>query len=127
MSESIFISSDAHLCKFLEATGNNWRNTIYIECGDCQRACSRRCHDLLCAFTEDAVPVIIPEHDATLLWHTTIDKSECLLTMSRARFCELYKGWIMRHIRNPAACPLSDLHVKWGKRNAADFPAFGNL
>lgn len=43
MSVSCFTSTNSHLCKFLRTTGRDWRNTIYIECGDCQRAVSRNC------------------------------------------------------------------------------------
>ena len=43
MSVSCFTSTNLHLCKFLRTTGRDWRNTIYIECGDCQRAVSRSC------------------------------------------------------------------------------------
>lgn len=50
MSVSCFTSTNSHLCKFLRTTGRDWRNTIYIECGDCQRAVSRGCKNLLCAF-----------------------------------------------------------------------------
>lgn len=46
MSVSCFTSTNSHLCKFLRTTGRDWRNTIYIECGDCQRAASRSCKNL---------------------------------------------------------------------------------
>ena len=32
---------------------------------------------------------------------------------TKANFCELYKGWIDEHIRDPHACPLNDLYVNW--------------
>ena len=86
MSVSCFTSTNSHLCKFLRTTGRDWRNTIYIECGDCQRAVSRSCRNLLCAFDSTGAPVIVPE---------------------------LYKGWIDEHIRDPHACPLNDLYVNW--------------
>ncbi len=61
--------------KFLRTTGRDWRNTIYIECGDCQRAVSRGCKNLLCAFDTAGAPVIVPVHDVEYLFSTTVDKS----------------------------------------------------
>ncbi len=60
MSVSCFTSTNSHLCKFLRTTGRDWRNTIYIECGDCQRAASRSCKNLLCAFDTAGAPVNEP-------------------------------------------------------------------
>lgn len=76
MSVSCFTSTNSHLCKFLRTTGRDWRNTIYIECGDCQRAVSRGCKNLLCAFDTAGAPVIVPVHDVEYLFSTTVDKSE---------------------------------------------------
>ena len=113
MSVSCFTSTNSHLCKFLRTTGRDWRNTIYIECGDCQRAVSRSCKNLLCVFDTTGVPVIVPVHDVEYLFSTTVDKSECRAVLTKANFCELYKGWIDEHIRDPHACPLNDLYVNW--------------
>ena len=74
MSVSCFTSTNSHLCKFLRTTGRDWRNTIYIECGDCQRAASRSCKNLLCAFDTAGAPVIVPVHDVEYLFSTTRDK-----------------------------------------------------
>lgn len=76
MSVSCFTSTNSHLCKFLRTTGRDWRNTIYIECGDCQRAVSRSCKNLLCVFDTTGAPVIVPVHDVEYLFSTTVDKSE---------------------------------------------------
>ena len=127
MSVSCFTSTNSHLCKFLRTTGRDWRNTIYIECeeqaewchyiyiecGDCQRAVSRSCKNLLCVFDTTGAPVIVPVHDVEYLFSTTVDKSECRAILTKANFCELYKGWIDEHIRDPHACPLNDLYVSW--------------
>ena len=91
MSVSCFTSTNSHLCKFLRTTGRDWRNTIYIECGDCQRAASRSCKNLLCAFDTAGAPVIVPVHDVEYLFSTTVDKSECRAILTKANFCELYK------------------------------------
>lgn len=113
MPDSLFVSTDAQLCKFLQATSRDWRATLYIECGNCQRLCSRRCKDLLCAFDAEGVPVLLPVQDVEHLFHIQVDKSECLSVMPRAVFCELYKSWIDSHIADPHICPLMDLRIEW--------------
>ena len=42
-----------------------------------------------------------------------VREDECRAILTRANFCELYKGWIDEHIRDPHACPLNDLYVNW--------------
>ena len=103
MSVSCFTSTNSHLCKFLRTTGRDWR----------KRAASRSCKNLLCAFDTAGAPVIVPVHDVEYLFSTTVDKSECRAILTKANFCELYKGWIDEHIRDPHACPLNDLYVSW--------------
>lgn len=126
MHPSLFISSDAHLCKFLQVTGGNWRNTIFIECGECPRAISRRCKNMLCAFDSDGTPVLVPEKDLELLWDTLIDKSECLAVLPRTTFCELYRNWLNSHIRDPHTCPMIDLHLNWGTPDCNALPVFNS-
>lgn len=74
---------------------------------------SRSCKNLLCAFDTAGAPVIVPVHDVEYLFGITVDKSECRAVFTKANFCELYKGWIDEHIRDPYACPLNDLYVNW--------------
>ena len=69
---------------------------------------SRSCKNLLCAFDTAGAPVIDAGHDVEYLFSTTVDKSECRAILTKANFCELYKGWIDEHIP-PYACPLNDL------------------
>ena len=99
--------------KYITEEQAEWCHYIYIECGDCQRAVSRSCKNLLCVFDTTGAPVIVPEHDVEYLFSTTVDKSECRAILTKANFCELYKGWIDEHIRDPHACPLNDLYVNW--------------
>ena len=99
--------------KYITEEQAEWCHYIYIECGDCQRAVSRSCKNLLCVFDTTGAPVIVPVHDVEYLFSTTVDKSECRAILTKANFCELYKGWIDEHIRDPHACPLNDLYVNW--------------
>ena len=86
--------------KYITEEQAEWCHYIYIECGDCQRAVSRSCKNLLCVFDTTGAPVIVPVHDVEYLFSTTVDKSECRAILTKANFCELYKGWIDEHIRD---------------------------
>lgn len=124
---STFISEDRQLCRFLQVSGNSWHNALYIDCGNCQRAISRRCHDLLCVFDECAIPVFIPVQDAEQLWHTRIDKGDCLTVMHRDVFVALYGPWLYRHLSDPSACPLASFHREEERPEFRKFPIFPNL
>ena len=76
--------------KYITEEQAEWCHYIYIECGDCQRAVSRSCKNLLCVFDTTGAPVIVPVHDVEYLF-----------------------SWIDEHIRDPHACPLNDLYVNW--------------
>lgn len=123
---SSFISKDQHLCRFL-ASGTSWHDALYISCGNCPRAANPRCRDFLCVFDEHAVPIFIPVQDAELLWHTAIDKSDCLAEMHRDVFVELYHSWLFRHLSDPSACPLAGFCCVEDLPESPKFPIFPNL
>ncbi len=75
--------------KYITEEQAEWCHYIYIECGDCQRAVSRSCKNLLCVFDTTGAPVIVPVHDVEYLFSTTVDKSECRAILTKANFCEL--------------------------------------
>lgn len=124
---SPFISEDRQLCRFLQVSGNSWHNALYISCGDCPRAVSRRCHDLLCVFDEHAVPVLAPVQDAEQLWQTRIDRGDCLAEMHRDVFVALYGPWLFCHLADPSACPLAGLCREEDPPAPQKSPIFPNL
>lgn len=124
---SMYICSHPHLCRFLQVSGNSWHNALYIECGRCARAVSQRCSDLLCVFDESAQPLLIPKHDAELLWQTSIDKTDCLAVLRRDIFVELYKSWLFGHLQDPGACPLSGQCEELPAHPSQKSPIFPNL
>lgn len=122
-----FLSEDRQLCRFLQVSGNSWYDALYIDCGNCQRAAARRCRDLLCVFDDHAAPVFIPVQDAEQLWHTRIDRGDCLAEMHRDVFVALYGPWLFRHLSDPSACPLAGFCQAEGLPSAPKFPIFPNL
>ena len=90
---------------FLNSTRGNWRNSVYIECRVCRCVrCGRE--DFLCAPAADGAPLMLPVPDAEIVFGRLIDKSECLGTVSNARFEELYRLYLDGFIGTEAPCPL---------------------
>jgi hypothetical protein len=121
------ICSQEQLTRFLKASHGNWRDSFYIECGRCERACAIRCHDLLFVIDDAATPIIVPIQDASNLWQDDIQKDECLGVMNVHVFHELYKNWILGHIRDPYLCPLTDIHLDESTDQTEKMGTFVNL
>lgn len=89
-------TDDGIIQKFMRLTGRNWRSAMYIECRVCKyqrAACCAACRDFLCVPDENGGLVLLPVQDAEILFDRLIDKSECLLTVSNAIFCDLYRHY----------------------------------
>lgn len=94
---------------FLNATGGNWRNSIYVECRCCQYKKPGICaeqSDWLYTPASDGTPLLLPISDAQILFSRTIDKSECLLGISNLRFQTLFQRYIMPRRHDNTQCPL---------------------
>ena len=90
--------------RFLNLTGGNWRNSIYIECRSCSYPHEDGCGDYLCVFDEEAKPVLLPLCDCKVLFCRTIDPSECLLWITQFRFFVIYKK-LFSNKHNDFRCP----------------------
>ena len=53
--------------QFLNLTGGNWRNSIYIECKVCKYARTEGCGDYLCVPDENGTPVLLPVKESPML------------------------------------------------------------
>ncbi len=92
------------ISKFLNITGGNWRNSIYIECQCCKYPHKDGCEDYLCAFDEDARPLLLPLRDCNVLFNRYIDPSECLFWIGQYTFLEIYKQYFPR-LKEDQCCP----------------------
>ncbi len=90
--------------RFLNLTGGNWRNSIYIECKECKYKRNENCGDFLCVPDENGELVLLPICDCNILFARYIDPSECLLWISRPMFREIYKAWWGRN-ESEMKCP----------------------
>lgn len=91
--------------KFLNLTGGNWRNSVYIECRNCKYEQHDGCGDFLCVPDENGTPILLPIYDCKVLFSRNIDPSDCLLWISQYRFREIYTAWMKTHQPKPDKCP----------------------
>lgn len=92
---------------FLESSDDNWRNSFYIECSGCKYEKVENCGDFLFVPASSGWPVLLPIHDAEIIFGLLIDKSECLGRMGNLLFGELYRKWLTLIRPAPEGkCPL---------------------
>lgn len=98
---------------FLNATGGNWRSSLYIEC-HCKYG-KQECADFLFAPDEVGRPILLPCRDAEILFARVLDKSECLGILSNLVFHELFRAWFDFYAPDPTQCPFLQL-LKYGEK-----------
>lgn len=109
-TNSILISTPNVIRDFLNAVDGNWRQAAFIECRVCRYEKTEACGNFLCTVrSDDATPILLPEHDAEILFGRLIDRSECIADLSNARFLELYKPWIRCLKLAPEKCLLLEM------------------
>lgn len=98
--------NNAKLYRFLQGAGGNWRNTIFIECGNC--TCSRvsPCSGFLLAAGADGAPILLRTewfHEQT---GERVDKDECAAVLSRTAFESAYSLWLKWQADDSRQCAL---------------------
>lgn len=94
---------------FLNATGGNWREAIYVECSVCKHNHGSICDDFLVTFDPTAAPVILPVRDAEILFGRYIDKSECADVLCNATFLSIYSKYVKVKTVGYDGCPMMAL------------------
>ena len=105
---------DKKLCaiySFLNATGGNWRNSIYVECGNVKCNHYSLCSELLLAFDSEGQPVMFPANMILKMTGLSADKSECLATISLKQFEALFARWLDWRIDTPGECPIYQISI----------------
>lgn len=92
---------------FLDATGGNWRSSLYVEC-HCKYG-KTDCADFLYTPDEAGRPILLPCRDAEILFARVLDKSECLGIISNLCFKELFSAWLSLRAPDPSLCPFLQL------------------
>lgn len=93
------------LVQFFEATEGNYRNALYIGCGNCKRRSRNGCGDFLFIPGYDCRPILLPLADAQNLMGHTLDRTECAGILSSHTFLQLYHRWLMLNTDSDDDCP----------------------
>jgi len=103
------------LMDFLNATGGNWRSSLYIDCRVCKLG---RCEapDFLYVPGEDGGVILLPVRDAELVFGRLIDKSECLSVVSNALFIDLFAKYLKHFADEACPCALLNLCAAQSKQ-----------
>lgn len=96
--------------RFLQGARGNWRNSAYITCGKCPYPHLEACEDFLFVPDKDGIPALIPISDASIMAARSIEKDECLITMSRNQFINLYSEWMKMKTTGTDGCPFLEIY-----------------
>ena len=95
------------LYKFMDAAKGNWRNSVFVECGD--KECWREdtCAGFLLAFASDGRPAIMSVESVRALSGSVIEPTECIKTMDWKTFETLFSRWLDWETDGCGECVLS--------------------
>jgi len=88
---------------FLSAVQGNWRNAVYVDCGN--KNCRRACSGFLLAFDRGGKAALLPADFIRKLTGHAADKSECANVMTREKFESLFALWLAWLTESAAECP----------------------
>lgn len=88
---------------FLVAAGGNYRNAVYIDCGDCIAA-SKDHLGFLMVPGVDAKPVLVSVKDLADQLGYGIEKDECAATLSQVQFEKLYDAYLTWAVDEGGVC-----------------------
>jgi hypothetical protein len=107
------------LFSFLSAAKGNWRNSIYIECHQCNYGKKNLCPGFLLIPDYDGQPVVIPDSLVERMTGLGADKNECLAVLYRQDFESLYSLWLEWNVSSSNECALMQI-VKQNSCGRAD-------
>lgn len=112
MNEKQILSTPAVISDFIRYTNGNWRSSVYISCRVCKYSKLCGCGDFLFIADERGAPLLLPHHDAALLFGR-IDKSDCLMELSNLMFREIFKPWFQQaeRLEPSGTCPYQKLSL----------------
>lgn len=99
----------AKLYRFLQAAAGNWRNAIFIMCGNCSCDNACPCAGFLLVAGADGTPMLLSADWFQKLTGEQIDKDECAAVLTRKAFESACSLWLKWQVDDPAQCPLLQL------------------
>lgn len=108
----ILLSDPKLLYHFLSLCQGNWHHTAYITCDSCPAYKNCQHKDALLVIDGKGNPVILPVADATILFSEHPDASECLFSMTKVQFINLYSTYLAEMIPLKEICTLQTISRK---------------
>lgn len=102
-------NESAKLYRFLRAAAGNWRNAIFIACGDCSCGSAGLCAGFLLAAGADGVLILLSADWFQKQTGEQIDRDECAAVLTREAFESACSLWLKWQVDDPAQCPLMQL------------------
>lgn len=94
---------------FLSAVEGNWRNAIYVECGEQSCPHADECGAVLFAADADGVPILLPAAVIRSCGGQEVDKFECMACLEKQAFVAAYRRFIDWHTESDGDCLLRQL------------------
>lgn len=95
------INAIRELYRFLKLSAGNYRNAIYVECGN----------GFMLTADHEAKPVLFPVRKFHELTGEYPQKDEMSGTMSRQAFENMYRGWLLWNT-DKTECPVSAMYER---------------
>ncbi len=96
------------LYQMLSLARGSWRNSVYIECNSCPYG-KELCKGHLLLTDADGTPILFSVSQTEKELGETIEKTECVATLTRPAFEHLYNRWLIWNINNPKECSIQQL------------------
>ena len=94
---------------FLSAVEGNWRNAIYVECGEQNCPHANQCGAVLFTADADGAPILLPAAVIRSCGGQEVDKLECMACLEKAAFVAAYRQFIDWHTDSDGGCTLRQL------------------
>lgn len=93
---------------FLIATKGNWRNSIYINCVDCNQL--KKCGGgFLMAPDAEGWPILVTVNAIKKITGVGVEKSECIAELYKDEFISLYSSLLDWQTEDPFECSISQM------------------
>lgn len=91
---------------FLHAVRGNWRNAVFVKCGDCPYGEKTPCGGFLLAADADGRPLLLHTGVIRVMSGITPEESECSAALNREQIKTLYASWLEWNTVSANECKL---------------------
>jgi len=91
---------------FFNAAKGNWRNSIFVECGECPYGKQKPCSGFLLVPDADGQPVLLSADVIQKMTGIAPDKYECQTVISQQQFESVYSLWLEWNVSSSDECAI---------------------